>query len=632
MQSKVFDGLNEEQKEAAKHVFGPCYITAGPGSGKSLVIVRKIANAIQNGVDPSSIILFTFTNKAAREIRERVKKYVGDKASQMTIGTYHSVCVRILRQYAYCIGYDKNFTILDGEDSLNIINELCKGTSLNGRAVASYISEQKRNMIDYQCALQNAANSIDSVRAEIYRNYEKRIKAQNSLDFDNLILMTVKLLSKDQEARDKIHTRYKMILADESHDSSKVDLELIRLLLTEQQNLTMIFDTDQAIYGFRGADVENVMAFRKSLSGLEEFVLNRNYRSTQTIVNASTSLIKNNPKLVDKELFSKNDFGDKIIYSEEQTAEAEAKCIVNYINYMHSDKYNIDYDEIAILYRTNNQSFEIEKALLKHNIPYELVGRINFYSRKEIKDLISYLRFAFNPYDYEAFKRIVNIPKRGIGPATIQKFFDYACEAGVDLLTALLEHPDKLFSKKVDSSLKTFGDIISVLRNAYLFAPPVDALNYLIDEIDYATYLSGEENYEARIENINQLKELAQSFSSVEEMLEQSSLNSVEDAASENKKVQVMTMHSAKGLEWDCVFVAGCSEELCPFIRAIAAGNVEEERRLYYVALTRAKKYLFLTRSRSMLQNGHFKFMKESRFIKEIDQDYLFRMPPTTKK
>lgn len=631
MQSKVFEGLNPEQEAAARHIFGPCYITAGPGSGKSLVIVRKIANAIQNGVDPSSIILFTFTNKAAREIKERVKNYVGEKANQMTIGTYHSVCARLLRYYAAYIGYDKNFTILDAEDSLNIINDLCKGTSLNGRAVASYISEQKRNMINYQCALQNAINSIDSARAEIYRNYEKRIKAQNSMDFDNLILMTVKLLSEHQDVQEVIHGFYRMIYADESHDSSRVDLELIRLLLNEQQNLTMIFDTDQAIYSFRGADIDNVMAFRSSFNNLQEFVLNQNYRSTQTIVNASTSLIKNNPKLIEKQLFSKNEPGDKIIYSEEQTSEAEANRIVNYINYMRSEKYNVGYDEMAILYRTNNQSFEIEKALLKHNIPYELVGRINFYSRKEIKDLISYLRFAFNPYDYEAFKRIINIPKRGIGPATLQKFFDYACEAQVDLLTALSNHPDKLFSKKAESSLQSFTEIIQVIRNAYLFSPPVDALNYLIDEIEYINYLANEENCETRIENINQLKELSQSFSSVEEMLEQSSLSSDEDKTSE-KKVNVMTMHSAKGLEWDCVFVAGCNEELCPFIRAIGAGNVEEERRLFYVALTRAKKYLFLTRSRSMLQNGHFKFMKESRFIKEIDKDYLFKMPPTNKK
>lgn len=628
----VFEELNEEQILAVQHLFGPAYITAGPGSGKSRVIVRKIAYAIQNGVAPEQIILFTFTNRAAKEIKERVEDFVGEQARHMTIGTYHSVCVRLLRRYASYLGYEQHFTILDSEDSFNIIAELCKtkNHNLNARAIAHYISDQKRRLVPYQTALSQAVNSLECARAEIYRDYERRLKVQNSVDFDDLILLTIQLLQKHPEVQAKIHQRYQMILSDESHDSSTADLELIRLLLNDQQNLTMIFDVDQSIYSFRGADIYSVMAFKKQFENLQEFVLNRNYRSTQTIVDASSSLIQKNPILVDKHLYSKNEIGDKIIYFEEQTAAGEAERLVQFIRYMHGPKYNVDYHNIAILYRTNQQGFEIEKALLKYSLPYELTGRVSFYARKEIKDLISYLRFAFNPYDYEAFKRIINVPKRNIGTANLQKLYDYICGVDADILTALQSRPQILLTKKTNQNLDAFLEIIQTLRTAYLFAAPDTAFQYLIEAIDYQAYLSQDENFESRWSNVEQLIELASSFMNVEELLEQASLQNVETPEA-TSKIAVMTMHASKGLEWDCVFIAGCNEEYCPFAKAIEANNIDEERRLFYVAMTRAKQYLFLSRSRSTLQSGHYKYLKESRFIKEIASQYIFKMPPQTK-
>lgn len=625
--NNVFEGLNPEQEAVVKHIFGPSYVIAGPGSGKTMTIVRKIAYAIQNGVDPKTILLFTFTNKAAREIRDRIQNFIGEKATRMTIGTYHSVCVRILRQYIHYLGYNNQFTILDAEDSLKILSELCKGTSLNVGGIASYISEQKRKLIPYQVALRDAIG-FNAQRAEIYRNYELRLKAQNSLDFDNLIVLTVKLLTDYPEVRENLHKRYNYIVADEVQDSGFSDLNLIALLTNANQNLTLVGDPDQCIYGFRGSDITSVMSFRDNLYEPKTFLLNRNYRSSQNIVKASCSVIKQNDVLVEKSLFSKNEPGDKIIYSEAKTPEQEAIKIVSFIRHMRSEKYQVPYKEMAILYRTNSQSAEIEKALLKHNIPYELIGRTSFYQRKEIKDIVSYLKFAYNVYDFEALKRIINTPKRGVGAATLEKIYHASCESKTDLLQTLKEAKDLKIGKKTLERLNEFIVIIETLRNNFLCVNPSEALCYLLKEIQYEKHIEKDDDKESRLQNITQLVELSSNFSSIQDLLEQSSLQSeMEDEKNNGDKITVMTLHAAKGLEFDCVYIAGCNEELCPFIKAIQCDNIQEERRLFYVGMTRARKYLFLTRSVTAFHNGIFKRCRESRFIKEIDKEFLFKIP-----
>lgn len=628
--TKVFDGLNDDQKEAASHLFGPCYIIAGPGSGKTLTLVRKIAYAIQNGANPKNMMVFTFTNKAAKEIKERVTQYVGESANVMTIGTYHSVCARLLRSYAEHLGYGANFSILDKEDSLTILKELCKNTDMNPKAMLSYISNQKRQRIDYKTAVSNAIG-IDEKRAGIYRDYELRLKKQNSFDFDNLIFKMVELLLNHEDVRKKLHKKYEFVYCDETQDSSTCDLSFISLIINENQNVTLIMDDDQSIYQFRGADVASVAAFREMLDEPKTFVLKQNYRSSETIVNASRSLIGKNTSLFEKTIFSKNGAGDKIIYAEEKTLQKEALRIVSFIKLMRSEKYNIAPSEIAVLYRTNSFCNELEKALLKNNIVYQVIGNVAFYGRQEIKDIMAYLKFSINPYDYQAFKRIINLPKRNIGKSNLEKLKDFAEEHEVDYLTSCRSYEafDKT-PKAFAEGLKSFIDVIDKLSNDFAFSAPVDVLQYLFDTLKYADYIkqTHKEDFEERLEHLDQLLEIASSYASIQEMLEESSLQSCDD---ESKKqcITLMTMHASKGLEYDCVIIGGCSEELIPFIKAIEEDNIEEERRLLYVGLTRARKYLFLTRSQTVKFGNHFKTLKESRFLKEINHECVFKMRAT---
>lgn len=627
--NKVFDELNDEQKEAAAHIFGPCYVIAGPGSGKTKVLVRKIAYAIQNGINPKNILVFTFTRKAANEIKERVNEYVGSAADGIIIGTYHSVCVRILRQYAHYLGYSNYFTILDKADSENILSKLCKKTDLNAKSISSYISQQKRHMIDYETAVKEAIG-IDEKRAGIYRDYEVLLKSQNSMDFDNLIFNTVLLLYNFSDIRSALHERYQFVYCDETQDSSNCDLSFISLIINEQQNVTIFLDDDQSIYGFRGADVKSVISFKDALQDAKLFTLNRNYRSSQSIVNASSSLINKNVDKLQKNLFSNNDIGDKIIYAEENSPKAEAMRICSFIHLMTSEKYNLSYKDIAILYRVNGFVTELERVLLSNNIPYETVGHVDFYNKREIKDVIAFLKFLVNPYNLEAFKRIINIPKRGIGEATIEKIVKYCLDNCLDFYEGCKQYASNHATKKLATNLESFINILDTLINVYCFSTPTEALSYILEAIQYQEHIKSfndkEQNVLAmRFKNIEVLMEISVKYATIQELIDNSALDNVEEENSDNK-VTLMTIHASKGLEYPCVIIGGCNEECIPFIKAIEENNIEEERRLFYVAMTRAKRFLFLTRSKVSIFGNHYKTTKESRFIKEIDPNYLFRM------
>lgn len=618
----VFEGLNDEQKLAAAHVDGPNCIVAGPGAGKTRVIVVKTANMIKNNISPRNIILFTFTNKAANELKERVMKFVGSKAEQLTVGTYHSVCARLLRQYAECIGYTSRFNILDSDDSKAIVSELCKGTNMQPSSIAYYISEQKRRYITASQAVKTATG-LDEKRSAIYMKYEIRLKKQNLMDFDDLIFNMVRLLENNPDIKREINERYKYIIADEAHDSAILDLRLINLLGGKDKQYTLVLDPDQSIYGFRGADIESVLAFIKDTNENSIYVLNQNYRSSQLIVNASCSLIGNNEVVIDKNLFSMNEIGEKIIVSESKTQLEEAEKIVQFIKLM-TNKYNLEYKDIAILYRIGNCCKPIEEVFIKHGIPYRIYGNIPFFSRKEIKDILSYIKFAYNPFDFESFKRAIKTPKRGIGDTTLDKIYQYSIDKNCDLLEAAQKFK---CSSKIKNSIEEMLYIINDIQYKYFMSSAKDCIEYLIDKIKYADILLAEygkddEELFNRTSNVEQLISISESYVNVEELIEKTSLE--DNVAEEKNCVSLMTLHASKGLEYECVIISNCNDGYIPHFRSNSEKAVEEERRLMYVGLTRAKKYLFLTRAKNIRNNYEVKTYAKSRFLNEINEEFLF--------
>ena len=627
----ILDRLNEEQKLAVLDYYGPQFLVAGPGSGKTFTLVSRTQYMILDGINPSNILLFTFTNKAAKEIKERISRAVGeDTAKMITSGTYHSFCCRLLRQYGENLGYKKGFSIFDSDDSKKLVKKITKGSDVDYNALIAYMSKQKRNLISPQKALEDAHQNEDDF-AKYYSEYQKSLFQQNSMDFDDLIYNTIRLLKRFPDVLAKVNSKYKYITADESHDSSNCDIELIRLLAGPEdkgQNVCFILDDNQSIYGFRGADIAAVLGISRIFPNLKYYYLNQNYRSSKTIVEASKSMIANNSNQIEKNIFTSNEVGDKIIVFEEGNPQYEAIRIVKMIQTLHQ-KYNYNYKDIAILYRTSNQSRVIEEIFLKYKIPYEILSGINFYSRKEIKDIVAFIRFLVNPWDQEAFKRIVNIPKRGIGDKTIEKILDEANNhmPPVDCYTACRNLLEKNEIKgKAKGGISQFLETIKTLGETMDDKTVPDLVSDIIKFSNYYEYLKDEagDDYDDKVVNLLELVELSYSFNTLEEFLEQTSLDRKEDE-DESDNVQLLTMHMSKGLEWDAVFCIGCNEGTNPHFRSLGSTlAIEEERRLFYVAMTRAKKHLFLTRSKKIQQNGFFIDAKPSRFISEINKKYLY--------
>lgn len=615
---RLIKGLNAKQREVALDYTGPCFVSACPGSGKTLTLVKRTQYMIYKGVDPKEILLFTFTIKAANEIKNRIAKYVGDAAQDITIGTYHSICLKLIKQYRKLLNLNKHFTIYNDDDRNNIIKELVKGSTIDSKELSNYISRKKDLMESAQACWEYSLshNGYDKNKAELYYKYQERLKKENAIDFDDIIFYAITLLQNFNYVKEAVNEQYKYIISDETQDASYSNLLLLKLL-NGYNNICLFLDDDQSIYSFRGANVKEIINTEKHFGKMKSYVLDTNYRSTQTIVKAARELIANNKYRINKDCNTINDCGEKIIYTEKFNKEQEADYVASVIKFL-TIKHKLKYSDIAVLYRNNVLSKAIETALLKTRIPYHIKNHINLMDRYEIKIIIHYMRFIMNPYDYEAFKYIVNIPKRSIGESTIQKIYTYWNEnSSMDLLTACKSIE---LSKKVKSNLKEFCKLIEELKYYINIEMPNEFILRIINVLNYTNYLKeyDVDNYCERYSNVIDLIEISKGFMNNEEFISSFMIDS-EEIDSDEDQVNLMTIHSCKGLEWKAVILIGASNTILPGKDC----DMEEERRLFYVAITRAQKYLFITRHK--YEAGRPEPLSCSRFVKEINPEYIIK-------
>lgn len=627
----VLAEANDEQQEAIKHQEGACMIIAGPGSGKTKTVVSRTQYMILNGIDPSQICLFTFTNKAANEMKERIKVAVGDEADKITCGTYHSVAHKLLRRYATYIGYNKNFTIMSSDDCKKLLKKIGKERNIEPENLEAYISSKKDKIISPQKALVGASTETERQLANAYEIYQSELKRQMAMDFDDLIINTIILLRNNGDIKAKINNQWRYITADEAHDSSPRDLEFIRLLGGTSENVCFILDDNQSIYGFRGADIEAVMNLRNVYKDMKIFNLSRNYRCSQVIVEASKSLIAKNTPLIDKKIRAARDYkGSPIIVSRVKNPQLEAARVLQYVNALK--KKGIAYNEIAILYRMSSASRILEEAFNKAKIKCRIVGGTPFFNRAEVQDVLSYLKLVVNEYDFTAFKRAISVPKRGIGDKTIEKIDEFARDypgGPISIRQAI----EKIQLKgKAQSSLDEFTAYLNELDEAMTELSPKEMINKICTDLDIISYLQShpeyKKNWEERLMNIQELVNVAAEYSNIEELLSQAALYSIEEDDEANKidAVNMLTMHSSKGLEYKAVIIVNCNEGTSPHYKSLGnTKQLEEERRLFYVAMTRAKDYLFMTFPDSVLVQGQLQYAKPSRFLKEIDKQYIYK-------
>lgn len=636
-----YDTLNKEQKEAVFHVDGPLLILAGAGSGKTRVITHRIAYLIEEmGVKPWNILAITFTNKAAGEMKERVHDIVGFGSDQIWVSTFHSTCVRILRRHIDLLGYDTNFTIYDTEDQKTVMKEICKRLEIDPkqmkeRAILSIISKAKDELMGpEEFALENKGDFRLSKIVEAYKEYQAALKRNNALDFDDLLLKTVELFKECPHVLEQYQERFRYICVDEYQDTNTVQFELIRLLSVKYRNLCVVGDDDQSIYKFRGANISNILDFEKVFHDAKVIKLEQNYRSTGFILEAANEVIKNNVERKTKALWTSKDNGEKLHFKQFDTAFDEADFIANDI----IKKRRIgqcDYKDCAVLYRTNAQSRILEEAFVREGIPYDLVGGTNFYSRKEIKDMLAYLKTIDNGKDDLAVKRIINIPKRGIGAATLNKVQDYADYNNLSFFNALCEAEKIPGLGKTSSKLTAFANMIHVFRSKVKITGLKKLMEEIIDTISYVPYLeeTEEEGSKERLENVDELiTKIAVYEESVEEatlsgFLEEVALVAEIDKLDEDSNhVVLMTLHSAKGLEFPTVYLAGMEDGIFPSYMTLFDSDplaIEEERRLAYVGITRAMRDLTLTYARARMIRGETQFNKVSRFLLEIPEHLI---------
>lgn len=627
--TEVLASANDEQQEAIKHQEGSCMIIAGPGSGKTKTVVSRTQYMILNGVDPSQICLFTFTNKAANEMKERVKSAVGDSADKITCGTYHSVAHRLLRKYATYVGFNKNFTILSPDDCKKILKKIGKARNIDPDNLAVYISSKKDKVISPEKALINAGTETDRIMANAYSEYQNELKRQMAMDFDDLIIFTIVLLENNPDIKARINSQWRYITADEAHDSSPRDLKLIRLLGGDSENVCFILDDNQSIYGFRGADIEAVMNVRNYYKDMKIFNLSRNYRCSQVIVEASKSLIAKNTPLIDKKIRAAREYkGSPIIVSRIKSPQQEAARVVQYVQALI--KKGLKYKDIAVLYRMSAASRTIEQAFNTAKIKCKIIGGTPFFNRAEVQDVLSYLRLIVNEHDFTAFKRAITVPKRGIGEKTIEKIDEFARSypGGPISIREAIEKIE--LTGKAKTALKDFVDYLEELDVAITQLSPKDLINKIcvdLDVVDYVrTHPDYKNNWEERIGNLQELVNVASEYSDVQELLSQAALYSAEEEDEEADAVNMLTMHSSKGLEYKAVIIVNCNEGTSPHYKALSdKKQLEEERRLFYVAMTRAKDYLFMTFPDCVLVQGQLQYAKPSRFINEIDKRYIYR-------
>lgn len=628
--TEILAAANDEQQEAIKHQEGACMIIAGPGSGKTFTVISRTQYMILNGIDPSQICLFTFTNKAANEMKERIRSAVGDLADKITCGTYHSVAHRLLRRYATYIGYNKNFTILNADDCKKILKKISKERGIEENNLAIYVSAKKDKVISPETALINAKNESEKIMANAYISYQNELKRQMAMDFDDLIINTIKLLQNCPDVKNIINKKWRYITADEAHDSSPRDLMLIKLLGGESENVCFILDDHQSIYSFRGADIEAVMNIRNVYKNMSIFNLSRNYRCSQTIVEASKSLIAKNTALIEKKIVSARDYkGSPIIISRVKNPQQEAARVIQYVQALR--KKGLQYRDIAILYRMSSASRVLEQAFNTAKIKCKIVGGTPFFNRAEIQDVLSYLRLLVNEYDFIAFKRAITVPKKGIGEKTIEKIDEFARNypGGPISIRKALEKIK--LTGKVQKTIESFSNYLNELELAMVNLSPKDLILKLCKDIDITNYIQMhseyKKNWEDRIGNIKELVNVAAEYTDIQELISQASLYTETDNEEEQQDaVNLLTMHSSKGLEYKAVIIVNCNEGTSPHYKSLGIKKqLEEERRLFYVAMTRAKDYLFMTFPDCILVQGQLQYAKPSRFLNEIDKKYIYK-------
>ena len=641
----IYDTLNEQQKEAVLHTEGPLLILAGAGSGKTRVLTHRIAYLIEEvGINPWNILAITFTNKAAGEMRERVDKLVGFGSESIWVSTFHSTCVRILRRHIDLLGYDNNFTIYDSDDQKTLMKDVCKLLQVDTkifkeRSLLSAISHAKDELVTPEEFRLRAEGDYSKKRiAEVYEEYEKQLKANNALDFDDLLVKTVQLFQTQADVLEYYQERFRYIMVDEYQDTNTVQFELIRLLSSKYRNLCVVGDDDQSIYKFRGANIKNILNFEQVFEDAKVIKLEQNYRSTSNILNAANAVIRNNIGRKDKTLWTANGDGNKLEFRQFDSAYDEAEYIVDDIR-QHVNQGECTYNDNAILYRTNAQSRMFEEKFVTANIPYKIVGGINFYARREIKDLLCYLKTVDNGRDDLAVRRIVNVPKRGIGLTSINRVQEYAAQHEIGFYEALQAVDLIPNIGRGASRLESFVALIEHFKMDAAEVSLSDLMQEIIEETGYIESLKEEdsEEAEARIENIDELiSKIVAYEETCEEMNEPASLSGfleevalvadIDSLDESNDYVVLMTLHSAKGLEFPHVYLVGMEDGIFPSYMTITSDDpeeVEEERRLCYVGITRAEKELTLTCAKRRMIRGETQYNKMSRFLKEIPMELL---------
>ena len=639
----LLNGMNDRQAEAVQTTEGPLLIMAGAGSGKTRVLTHRIAYLIdEKMVNPWNILAITFTNKAAREMRERAEK-LKTEAQDCLIATFHSMCVRILRREADHIGYNRNFTIVDPGEQRTLMKRILKNLNLdpkkwNERAILGTISNAKNDLIDEVAYANLAGDMYTEIVAKCYKAYQKELRQSEAMDFDDLIMLTLRLFDQNPDVLIYYQQRYQYIHVDEYQDTNHAQYQLVKLLASRFKNICVVGDADQSIYGWRGADMQNILDFEKDYPEAKVVLLEENYRSTKTILQAANEVIRNNRNRRPKNLWTQNEDGEEIVYYRANDEQDEALFVARTIDQLSREGYS--HKDFAVLYRTNAQSRTVEEALLKSNIPYTMVGGTKFYSRKEIRDVISYLNLIANPSDNISYERVVNEPKRGVGPGTVEKIRDFASSQEMSLLDAsanILLSPVK---GKAAQAVYDFANMLLDLRERLDDYTVTDLVEAVLEKTGYAASLAAQATLEsqARIENIEEFLSVTKNFDeSPDNPSDESGLDKLsrflndlaliadtDDGDTESSEVTLMTLHAAKGLEFPVVFLVGMEENVFPLSRASEdEDELEEERRLAYVGITRAEKILYLTNANSRMLYGKTNYNQPTRFLREISSDLL---------
>ncbi|MBO0412638.1 DNA helicase PcrA [Enterococcus hulanensis] len=643
---ELLAGLNPKQKEAVLHTEGPLLIMAGAGSGKTRVLTHRIAYLIEEkNVNPWNILAITFTNKAAREMKERVNSILGQGGEDVWVSTFHSMCVRILRRDVDAIGYDRNFTILDGSDQLTLMKRILKELNIDPkkydpRSILGAISNAKNELLTPETYAERQGSFFEEIVARCYDAYQKALRNNQSMDFDDLIMNTIRLFEENEKVLTYYQNKFHYLHVDEYQDTNHAQYTLVNMLAARFRNLCVVGDADQSIYGWRGADMQNILDFEKDYNDATVILLEQNYRSTKSILDAANQVIKNNSNRRDKSLWTDNQAGEQITYYRADSERDEAQFIVSKIK-EEIQSNNRSYNDFAVLYRTNAQSRVIEDTLVKSNVPYTMVGGHKFYDRKEIKDIIAYLNIINNPRDGVSFERVINTPKRGIGAASVEKLRSFAAMHDWSMVEAAQNIDLANISGKAGRMIGEFGTMITQFQEMVTYLPVTDLVDQVLERTGYLDELKNQRTLEAesRLENLEEFRTVTQEFDKRNETQDEEEapeeklavflndlalVSDLDDYQEESAQVTLMTLHAAKGLEFPIVFLIGMEEKIFPLSRSLMEeAELEEERRLAYVGITRAEESLYLTNAFSRTLYGKTQYNQPSRFVAEIDDSLL---------